>query len=67
MQSYDNIFISHIYLQASKIIRKCLNLVDMTQHVITFLRLARDKLNANEEIVEQSPCPMNVAKRFPFL
>jgi hypothetical protein len=46
-KSPNNIFIFYNFIQAKKLIHKCLNLVDVIQQVIAFLHLAHKELRAN--------------------
>ena len=64
-QRYDNIFTLHRHLQAKKLICKCLNLVDVVQQIIPFLRFAHEKPAMNKKDVEQTPCLMSVTKDLP--
>ena len=50
-QNHEKIIISHRYLQANKLIRKCLGLIDVVQQVITSLHLVDEELTTNKDNV----------------
>lgn len=60
-------FFLYLYLKASKLIRKCLDIVDVVQQVTTSLHLASEQLAPNEDNVAQPPCFKDFTKGLPYI
>lgn len=61
-QCYDNVFVSHGYLQTNELIHERLNFVDVVQQVVDLLQLAYEKFATNEEDVGETLRLVNVVE-----